>query len=162
MSIFCKRVPFNATFEFFHYIIVLDNSRFTQTFIYHLTSCDKSRFSVVVRNFAFKNNSMNNPHNIFLKISNLGFVRQRHWQKSWECQWVGLRMIGACLMNGLSTVADTRASQPIFGSFFTPSQWAKITYSTGRQARSLSCCPALQKCITSSTKYGRHFVSDLQ
>ena len=56
-------------------------------------------------------------------------------------------MIGACLMNGLSTVADTRASQPIFGSFFTPSQWAKITYSTGRQARSLSCCPALQNVL---------------
>ena len=110
--IFCKKISFQCDFEFFHYIIVLDNSRFTQTFIYHLTSCDKSRFSVVIRNFAFKNNSMNNPHNIFLKISNLGFVRQRHWQKSWECQWVGLRMIGACLMNGLSTVADTRANQP--------------------------------------------------
>ena len=144
--------------NFFHYIIVLDNLRFTQNFIYHLTSCDKSRswFSVVIRNFAFKNNSMNNPHNIFKKISDLGFVRRRHrlGQKSWECQWVGLRMIRG-LSNEWFIHCSWYESKPtIFGSTFTPSQWAKITYSTGRQARSLSCCPALQKCITSSTKYG--------
>ena len=62
---FCKKISFQCDFWVFS---LLDNLPFTQNFTYHLARCDKSRLSVVVRNFqvAFENNSMN-PLNIFLK-----------------------------------------------------------------------------------------------
>ena len=110
--------------------------------------------------------AMNNLLNIFLEFSNLGFVHQR--QKSRECQWVGFRMIGACLMNGLSIVADTRASQPIFRFTNLPSLRTSGPRSHTAQAARQEVWAAVLHCknvllvVPIRLWLGRHFVNNSQ
>ena len=83
---FCKRFPFrvNATSEFFHYSTIYHLRRILHTTLPTVIKVDSLLWFGTFK-FHLKIIPWTTLSTFFLKKkSNLGFVRQRHRQKSWE------------------------------------------------------------------------------